>query len=135
ALAHAFLDRPWITGEAAMARLRTSRPEAAHSVLHALRFHLVVEIPGALRDMLAELELYWRDPQRPLDLWGDTLHLLYHLYNYQLVERLAETGRTEVVELVRDIRASFDDDDREGMKNSLDKLEELLEGGKSFEAP
>src|SRR5262245_29849204 len=59
ALAHAFLDRPRIHPEMAMTRLRRSYPNTAEPILNVQRFHLVTELPDALRDFLAEMELYW----------------------------------------------------------------------------
>ena len=135
ALAHAFLERPPVPFDVAMERLRASKPAAAEKLIDVLRFHLVTEIPHAMRDFLAEMELYWRHPNRQLSLWGEAAHLVYHLYNYQLIESIATPGREELTNLVEEARRCFDDGDPEGVKSTLEKLRTLVEGGASLPTP
>jgi hypothetical protein len=127
ALAHAYLDRPHLSPEEGLARLRRRYPNASEKLLDALRFHLLVDLPGALVDLMAEMELFLREDDRPLDLFGEATHLVYHLYNYSLLESLVPTGREELFDLVRAAKECLDGDDREGASNTITKLQELIE--------
>jgi hypothetical protein len=119
ALARAYLDRRAASPEEHMAHLRRLYPDAAEELLDALRFHLFVDLPGALVDLMAEMELILRDRDRRLDLFGEAYHLVYHLYNYALLESRRRTF---------DVRSLAAGGHVESIKEKCERLAAAFEG-------
>jgi hypothetical protein len=128
-LAHAYLDRPRPSGEEIISRLQKLYPDASAQLLDALRFHLFVDLPQAIVDLMAQMELFLRDQDRGLSLHGRATHLIYHLYNYSLLQSLLPTGKQKLVELIEDTKACLDDADYDGAARTIAELKELIDGG------
>jgi len=67
--------------------LKKRFPSAPQAMLDSAVFHLYLELPRALRDLLAQIELSITKPEEHLH-WGVTYEALYHLYNYLQLEAL-----------------------------------------------
>lgn len=127
-LAKAFLDRKPLTDEQGLEAVRSRFPNASHHLINAARFHLFVDLPDALQDLMAKLELCLRDPSRELELYGEVSHLIYHLYNYYMIEALIPTGNQKLIDLVEDLRACVNSRDLRGVDYTVERLEDLLSG-------
>jgi hypothetical protein len=106
-------------------------PNAPEEMLQTAVFHTYVDGVGAAIDWLVDLELFLREPSRGLDI-GATYHLLYHLYNWYQFNALLPTGKTGVLERLKEIRGLVADGDVEAILATVEELESMFEGGRGY---
>ena len=125
-LAFALLARPTRISDG-RAALRGKYPDAPQTMINTATHHVYVDGPGAVLDFLADAELAIRDPSHEID-YGPAYHLIYHVYNWLQFRALLPEGRTDMLELVKQLREAVDEKDDEFIQRTLVELEELLDG-------
>ncbi len=125
-LAVALLRRVDVT-ERGRERLLRSFPDASVDVRDAGTFHLFTELPGALLDVLADIELSLLDPLHELNE-GTVWHALYHLYNWVQLLAVLPWGRRDVIDELREVIGSLKNNDPEGALDLVERLAERLTG-------
>ena len=110
--------------EAFRKRFRSAPDEMIKTAVH----HIYVDGAEAVLDWLADAELFLRDQDHGLS-YATSFHLLYHVYNWHMFQVLLPEGKTDVLDLVKELKQHADDNDLESMKRTVDELEERLTGG------
>ncbi|MEH2362645.1 hypothetical protein [Nostoc sp.] len=123
------LQRADVINEAQRA-FRQAYPNAPEEMLETAIFHTYIDGIGAAIDWLVDLELFLRNPS--LELQGTTYHLLYHLYNWYQFSELLPDGKAGVLERLKEIRNLVSDGDTEAILATVEKLESMFEGGRSY---
>ena len=123
-LAEAILRRGDIR-PAGLEVLRKRFPHAPEQMLGAAVYHLYVELPRALRDLLAQLELSLTKPENGLHS-GVTSEVLYHLYNWLQFEALVPKGQQHLLDHVRDLKECLESKDLDGATKILADIEDHL---------
>ena len=111
--------------------LRREYPSAAQEMIQSAAFHAYMELPDALRDGLAWLELCLRERKHDQHA-GINFEIIYHLYNWLQAETLVPWGQQDVFDALQEIKACLQGDDREG---AVANLESLMERFDSSVAP
>ena len=107
--------------------LRKRFPSAPEPMLSAAVFHLYVELPRALRDLLAQIELSVTKPEHGLH-YGVTWEAIYHLYNWLQLEALVPGSQQHLLDHVRDLKECLGDKDMDGAAKILADIEDHLDG-------
>jgi hypothetical protein len=115
----------------ARAAFRQAYPNAPEEMLQTAIFHTYVDGIGAAIDWLTDLELFLREPNDGLDI-GNTSHLLYHLYNWFQFNALLPESKEGVLERLKDIKDLVSDGDLETILLSIEELESIFKGGRSY---
>ena len=127
-LAIALLKRPlndrWRKGIEMVQRKYPSAPTQMHK---AIGFHAYADLPIAMRDSLAWLELCLRDGEHD-EHNALNFDLLSHLYNWLQVESFMPWIQQDVCDELREIKGLIGDDDREAALKELEELLDRLEG-------
>jgi hypothetical protein len=128
-LADALLDRPdrYRQGIQAIQRLHPNAPE---EMVRIAAHHLFLDGPIAAVDWLASAEMFLRRPEHGLEL-GSVIHLIDHAYNWLQLQALLPEGRDEILELTTQIRDLAAQGDLEGVRATVNELEENLTGNRS----
>ena len=106
--------------------LKKRFPSAPAAMLDSAVFHLYVELPRALRDLLAQIELSITKPEDSLHA-GVTFEALYHLYNYLQLEALMPGTQEHLLAHFRDLKECLNEEDPEGAAKVLEDIENHLE--------
>lgn len=106
--------------------LKKRFPSAPRAMLDSAVFHLYSELPRALRDLCAQIELSITKPEGSLH-WGVTYEALYHLYNYLQLEALVPGAQQHLLDHVRDLKECLTEKDLEGATKVLNDIENHLE--------
>jgi hypothetical protein len=106
--------------------LKKRFPSAPQAMLDSAIFHLYLELPRALRDLLAQIELSITKPEGHLH-WGVTYEALYHLYNYLQLEALMPGAQQHLLDHVRDLKDCLTEKNLEGAVKVLEDIENHLE--------
>jgi hypothetical protein len=109
------------------AAFRRKYPHAPQEMIDTATFHVYVDGPSAVIDFLAEAELAIRDPEHEIEL-APTVELLYHVYNWLQFRELLPQGRSDMLELVKQLRTALDEEDPEFLEATLSELEDILQG-------
>ena len=123
-LALALLRRPSPHAEG-VATLRKLYPAAPEQMLDTASWHAFQELPRAVVDLLAELELSLREPE-PYFYAGLGVDALYHLYNVFQFGALLPEGRAGLEELVQEVKECLQNGDHENALKNLESLERKL---------
>ena len=107
--------------------LRQIFPDAPEEPLNTGAFHLYRELPLALMQLLAEIELSLRDPARLVD-HGAVWHVVYHLYNWMQLAALLPWARRDIADEVQEAIKALEGADAEFALRTLQKLARQLEG-------
>lgn len=126
ALVRALLERPELHVDAAHA-LRLRYPHLPDAVLHTASHHLYGDLPGALIDLLALLELSLRNPKREVG-YGASIHALDHLYNWFQMQALLPYGLPELEALAREAETALADGDIVAARAALKSLRDRIDG-------
>jgi hypothetical protein len=110
--------------------LRLRYPHLPEAFLSTAVHHLYGDLPGALVDLLAILELSLREPHRELG-YGAPFHVLDHLYNWFQLQALLPHGLPELDELAREAEEALDQGDTPAVKAALRELRARLDGNLS----
>ncbi len=105
-------------------------PHAAEDIARSGAFHSYLELPDAVRDLLAWMELCLRQGRHEQH-YGLMFDNLYHLYNWLQTESLIPYGREEVFEDLDAIKQYLDADDKAGALKALEELTERFRAGSS----
>ena len=105
--------------------LKKRFPSAPQAMLDSAVFHLYSELPRALRDLCAQIELSITKPEGHLH-WGVTYEALYHLYNYLQLEALMPGTQQHLLDHVRDLKECLTEKDLEGATRVLEDIENHL---------
>ena len=118
-------DRP----KKAEQRLRKLHPEAAGKAISTLAFHMYTDGSLALVDLLVQQEEFLAGVRTEVS-YGAIHHVLYHLYNYTLAERLLVPDRQEIAADLRDVLSEVAEEppDLAAIKGQLTALCAKLEG-------
>ena len=131
ALSLAVLERtPKERAEKGQELLRREYPSAAPEMIHSAAFHAYMELPNALRNCLAWLELCLREDKHDQHS-GINFDVVYHLYNWLQAETLIPWGRQDVFDSLNDIKDCLRNDDKEGAIGNLEALLERFESSVS----
>ena len=111
----------------ALAKLRHAFPQASEELLLAGTYHLYTELPGALCDLLAQIELSLRDRDHELH-YGFVWEVLYHLYNWLQVQAVVPWGKRDVLDEIREAVSLVKTNDTAGAIGTLERLLEQIGG-------
>ena len=111
--------------------VRQHYPEAADDLIHSIVHHLYWTLPTDLCDLMAYIELCFRDRVHHSHS-GLIFGVLYNLYNLMQAERLVPYGRQGVFDRLKEAKECLESDDREG---ALATLNGLIENFESNERP
>ena len=113
-------------------RLGQIHPEAPEKAISTLAFHMYTDGTGALVDLLTEQEEFLAGARDDLS-YGTVHHVLYHLYNYLLAERLLAPDRHEIATDLRDVlwQVAEAQPDLGAIKSQLESICGRLEGHES----
>lgn len=115
----------------ALKRLRELYPRASDQPLELLAFHLYVDAPDALIAVLSQWEQLLTGERDSLDS-GAIYHLLYHLYNGLILQRLLGVEGGDLLELAREaLSAAEGDPDLDGLRRSVTLMAAMLGGSAS----
>lgn len=128
ALAISLLDRTDVA-ERGTAILRGGFPDAPDEAIRAAAFHLYRDLPPALIELLADIELSLREPSRLVNE-GTAWHVMYHIYNWLQLAALIPWARDDIGAEVREAIAGLENADTEFALRVLRGLARLLEGGR-----
>ena len=134
-LAWALLRRPR-RGVNGLEAFRLKYPSAPAAMLATAVHHVYVDGPDAVIDFLAEAELAIREPAHEIG-YGTSWHLLYHVYNWLQFRAILPEGKTDLVELVKQLKQAVAEDDRDFIVATLQELGDLVDGSRQapdFEA-
>lgn len=111
---------------------RKKYPRASEEILHTLSHHLYVDGHDDLLNMLCELELFLRGETSHID-YGRISNIMYHLYNYQLVEGMMPDSAQDVIDDIKEVKSLINEDkpDIESINRILDDLTDIMEGSSS----
>lgn len=123
----ALLDRGPKRAELAREMFRRKYPNATEQMISAAVFHLYVDGIEAAVGWLADLEHFLANPDHELS-FGTSSHLLYHVYNWHVLESLMPHGKTGMHELVDEIIEFADGRDIESVRRAASELKALLDG-------
>lgn len=123
-LAKALMDRADAPSDG-KAAFRRAYPTATDEMVHSAAFHVYVDGPEAVVDWLADAELFLRDPNHSL-CSATSWHLLYHVYNWHLLEALMPHGRPGVLARLKDIKELAAQGDFEAVRHEAEQLEEMF---------
>lgn len=115
--------------DVAIARFRECFPGVDDEILKTLVFHLYVDGQGAMLDMLWDLEMFLRGEHKSID-YGAVFHVIYHLYNYLLIEKLMPITMQDVIDELQEAQELLKEEspDLEGVAETLERLERLVKG-------
>jgi hypothetical protein len=108
---------------------RLRHPEAPAAAISTLAFHMFVDGTDALVALLVEQEELLAGQREELGD-GTIHHVLYHLYNFLLAERLLAPGRAELAEDLHDVLTELaaESPDLGAIRSQLRALCARLEG-------
>jgi hypothetical protein len=118
--------------EDAIKLFRNKYPQASEEILYTLAHHLYVDGHDDLLDMLCELELFLRGETSYID-YGKISSVIYHLYNYKLIEGMMPDSAQDVIDDIKEIKSLINEEkpDIETINKILDDLRDIMEGSSS----
>ena len=130
ALAVALMSRSDRTKDGRRA-FQAAYPGADAFMTSTAAHHVYTDGAEALIAFLADAELFLRDPTHQLD-YGVTSEVLYHIYNWLQFRELLPDGRTNLIELLAELKQFVTEDDREAIAATAAKIEEAIEGHRDY---
>ncbi|MBE9115137.1 hypothetical protein IQ249_04415 [Lusitaniella coriacea LEGE 07157] len=113
--------------EKATEAFKKIHPNASKEMIHTLVFHVFVDGTRAALDWLAGAEILLRE-QDDTELYGHTIHLLYHLYNWYQFKKLAPLETEKIPGILKEMKEAVANNDLEWVQNSIEELEGIYEG-------
>lgn len=118
--------------EDAIKLFRKKYPTASDEILHTLAHHLYVDGHDDLLDMLSELELFLKGETSHIN-YGKISSVIYHLYNYKLIEGMMPDSAQDVIDDIKEVRSLINEEkpDIDSINKILDDLTDIMEGSSS----
>jgi hypothetical protein len=129
ALMDALLDRKNLVN-AAIHAFRRGYPDASEPMIEAAVHNVVGDGIEACVDWMAAVESFLREPENGLSS-SELFHLLYHLYNWQMIEAIMPLGAHRLQEHLCDIEDMLTKGNTNAAVDIVKMLRERLSGGDS----
>lgn len=108
--------------DAFFTRLQAIYLHAPKEMLHTIAFHLE-HASGSLLDALTNLEELLRGDSEKIN-YGTSWHILYHLYNYLVIQNFLPMGNKEIISELELIMEDLNEDSPD-IKSVLSYVENL----------
>ena len=115
------------TGEHGYNLLRKEQPETSDVILRSVAFDIYEEIPEAIIDLLAWLELSLQDKKYGLH-HGIVYDVLGHIYDWLLFDALLPCGKQKVIETLSEIKEAIKTGDKKWAMDKITGLVDLFKG-------
>ena len=112
------------------ALLKAAYPSAADELLHSGAFHVYWELPSAMCNLLAWIELSLKSSKHEFHA-GLNSDVLYHLYNGLQLEALVPYGSQDVLDELKEVAECIENDDKSGAIGTLKQLMERFDASLS----
>lgn len=117
-------------GNTGMEVLKRLYPEACEEIIANAAFHLFVDGPGALFDLLANIELFLQE--KADNIYGYDWHVLYHIYNWHIQERMLSISKGNIASEFYELENMIKNKEKRSVVlHQLKRVKEYIDGSKS----